>query len=276
MYNLPLLPGYGASTKIRSSPAIKSPGGVSLLERMTIAEDLGYNDSYFPPTNDDPDPSDYILSHSPPSPMSPVNLMSSMDVPAGHGEEREQVIEEVQERLESGDGLADTPALRAEGEVGVKAAVGSVGPIGTHMSPSHPGYLEHVPSTALDPSDLRQSKPHKPNGILPRYPSQTRPKPKDRRKSALFSNQIAEAVFFSYGVSVFFGFHESEERMIMEDCESAGVWARGQEEDDWEVEEFHYTVRSPHRLLGVRLMQRSMTRTQSTLGYITTCSVRLL
>ena len=215
-----------------------------MLERMTIAEDLGYNDSYFPPTNDDPDPTDYILSHSPPSPMSQVNLISSMDVPAGHGEEREQVIEEIQERLEYGDGLDDTRGLRAEEEVGVKAAVGSVPHPGTHMSAAHPGNLEHVPSTALEPSDLCQPK-HQPNGIHPRYPSQTRPTPKNRRKSALYSNQIAEAVFFSYGVSVFFGFQESEERMIMEDCESAGVWARGEGEDEWEVEEFHYTVSKP-------------------------------
>ena len=205
---------------------------------MTIAEDLGYNDSYFPPTNDDPDPSDYILSHSPPSPMSPVNLISSMDVPVGHGDEREQVIEEVQERLESSDGLVDVPDLRTDEEVGVKAAIGAATPVGTHMSREYPGHIEHVPSAALQPSDLRQPSPHH------FHVNPKRPSPRNRRKSTIYSNQVAEAVFFSYGVSVFFGFQESEERMIMEDCESAGVWARGEEEDDWEVEEFHYTVSS--------------------------------
>jgi len=213
---------------------------------MTIAEDLGYNDSYFPPTNDDPDPTDYFLSHSPPSPMSPVNLIHSTDVPAGHAEERDQIIEEIQERLESGDGMDDVPGLRAEEEVGVKAAMGGAASIGTHMSEEHPGYLEHVPSTAMNPSDLRQPKAnfHLSNGFSqPQYPSHLRPASKLRRKSAHFTDKVAEAVFFSYGVSVFFGFQESEERTIMEDCESAGVWARGQAEDDWEVEEFHYTVR---------------------------------
>ena len=212
---------------------------------MTIAEDLGYNDTYFPPTSDDPDPTDYILSHSPPSPMSPVNLVSSMDVPAGHADERDQVIEEVQERLELGDGLDDSLVLRADEEVGVKAALESTKQTGTHLSPEYPEYFEHVPSSALDPSDLRQHKVYQPNDVLqPRYPSQMRPVPKLRRKSTHFSHKVAEAVFFSYGVSVFFGFQESEERTIMEDCEFAGVWVRGQEEDGWEVEEFHYTVSS--------------------------------
>jgi uncharacterized Rmd1/YagE family protein len=210
---------------------------------MTIAEDLGYNDSYFPSNNDDPDPSDYILSHSPPSPMSPMNLISSIDVPAGHPDEREQVIEEVQERLESGDGLDDTPDLRAEDEVGVKAALKINLQLGTHTSPGHSGNLDHTPSSALEPSDLRQSRLYTSNGMAhPRYPSQMRPAPKLGRKSTHFSDKVAEAVFFSYGVSVFFGFQANEERMIMEDCEAAGVWVRGQDEDDWEVEEFHYVV----------------------------------
>lgn len=57
------------------------------------------------------------------------------------------------------------------------------------------------------------------------------------------TNQIAEAVFYSYGVSVFFGFQEDEERAVMEDIDAAGGWIRGMQEDDWEVEQFHYAVR---------------------------------
>lgn len=243
VYSLPLLPGYGASTKVRSSPNVKSPGGVSLLERMTMAEDVGYDDSYFPSANpEDPQsttqPLEYILSHSPPSIIAHGELLSARDVPAGHGDEREQVIEEMQERLEAGDGLEAAAELRAGEEVGVKTAVlqqvyAPHGPIGTHMDPQHPGYLEHIPATAFSPQEL--SPPPE-----PRHP---RMSPKARRKShAHFSGRIAEAVFFEYGVSVFFGFGEEEERDIMEDCEGAGTWTRGQEQDDWEVEEFHYTV----------------------------------
>ncbi|RSH95283.1 hypothetical protein EHS25_000370 [Saitozyma podzolica] len=226
VYNLPLLPGYGASTKIRSSPAVKSPGGISMMERMTLAEDLGYNDSYFPvaeetqPAFATSDPSEYILSHSPPSAMSAMELMTSMDLPVGQEQQREAEIEEAQERLETGDGLHDSPELRMEEEVGVRSA------------------LEHEASMGVEgeltPTDENLDL-HSGHVPAPQPP----PKPR-RRKSHSTHNQVAEAVFYSYGVSVFFGFQEGEEREIMEDCEGAGVWMRGRDEDDWEVEEFHY------------------------------------
>ncbi|KAK8843341.1 hypothetical protein IAR55_006997 [Kwoniella newhampshirensis] len=283
VYNLPLLPGYGASTRVRSSPVVKSPGGVSLLERMTMAEDLGYNDSYFP--REDPNevtPSEYILSNSPPS---PVNMMSSLDGELGHDGERTRAIEERQELLEISDGFEEGAlGLRQEEEVGVKAAIeeGSRDQdpaIGTHMSSDHPGQLEHVPSTALSPQDLaspglesgseisileneleslptsQESTPtinvshidsdsHPRQKQTSRYPHpETQPSSTNRRRkshSTQTQNNVAEAVFFSYGVSVFFGFGEGEEKEIMDDCETAGTWIRGLDEDDWEVEEFHY------------------------------------
>lgn len=70
--------------------------------------------------------------------------------------------------------------------------------------------------------------------------SQTVPVRNRRRKSHSTTNQVAEAVFFSYGVSVFFGFQPDEEKMVMEDIDAAGCWVRGADEEDWEVEEFHY------------------------------------
>ena len=53
---------------------------------------------------------------------------------------------------------------------------------------------------------------------------------------------MAEVVFFSYGVAVFFGLEEAQERDILDDLESAGVWIRKREEDDWEIEECHFAV----------------------------------
>lgn len=265
VYSLPLLPGYGASTKIRSSPAVKSPGGVSLLERMTIAEDLGYDDSYFPTMPDEngqprPDPSEYILSHSPPSPLMGIDVPNAREIPLGHGDERDQAIEETHDRLENGDGLSPEPGgLGLEEDVSVRAVMerererDSEGEgeaeaeqhvPGTTISTEHPGQLNHIPSTALSPSEL--AEPSHPKQSL--YHQQTqqlarqRRIPVKRRKSMHHTNQVAEAVFFSYGVSVFFGFQEGEERDVMEDCEGAGAWIKGQEQDDWEVEEFHYAV----------------------------------
>ena len=185
--------------------------------------------------------------------MSPVNVLTSLDVPAGHAEEREQVTEAVHQRMEQRDGLEDTLGLRAEEEVGVKSAV-EHGPPGTRMGPNHPGYLEHVPSQAYSPTDLAEgpsptlhyqteTSPPRPPAPVPHPHSHPMPRPRLRRKSTVnLTGKVAEAVFFNYGVSVFFGFSEDEERDVMEDCDGAGVWMRGQQMDDWEVEEFHYTV----------------------------------
>ncbi|WVQ93255.1 hypothetical protein IAU59_000321 [Kwoniella sp. CBS 9459] len=289
VYNLPLLPGYGASTKIRSSPAVKSPGGVSLLERMTMAEDLGYNDSYFP--REDPSeatPAEYILSNSPPSHI-PHEMLSNMDIPAGEDELREREIEAVREHLERSDGSDESAlGLRMAEEAGAQAALEeqlrdegldlraeeeAVGfaphgsELGTHADAGNPGHFEHVPAPALSPEDLARPLPEDPAHTSPEvvvshaplhshsdHPSPTSPtevqhsryahpatRPgKPRRRKSHSTQNVAEAVFFSYGVSVFFGFKEMEEREIMEDCEMAGTWTRGLEEDDWEVEEFHY------------------------------------
>lgn len=53
---------------------------------------------------------------------------------------------------------------------------------------------------------------------------------------------IAEAIFFSYGVAVFFGFSEMQERDILDDLDNAGIWIRKRPEEEWEVEECHYVV----------------------------------
>lgn len=53
---------------------------------------------------------------------------------------------------------------------------------------------------------------------------------------------VAEVIFFAYGVVVFFGFQESEERAVLEDIENADIFSRKIEEDAWEVEECHYAV----------------------------------
>lgn len=233
---------------MRSSPAVKSPGGMSMLERMTQAEEAGYDDEYFPVVPEDAtptvtaphDPSEYILSHSPPAPMhiqepepSMETIMEAADENAvsptssdgmqraGHA--MSVISEENGSSSTQGDDRQHDDDARYEEHEHVP---------GTHMSPTHPGYLEHVPSAALSPSELQMQR----STGRRRYPSP----PRRRRERS--SNQIAEAVFFSYGVSVFFGFQADEEREIMADCEAAGVWQQGLDEDDWEVEEFHYIV----------------------------------
>ncbi|WVQ63927.1 uncharacterized protein L199_002083 [Kwoniella botswanensis] len=273
VYNLPLLPGYGASTKVRSSPAVKSPGGVSLLERMTMAEDLGYNDSYFP--REDPSeatPAEYILSATPPSP-SPIahgDLLNTLEHDGG--EHLQSEVLGLSSREQEEIAIAQNTLegeLRSEGldlsseEIPIPTSEDEQRNLGTHEDNKHPGHLEHIPSQALEPSDLpspsehpsptaessyshhnqQQHEEHRVVSPESEFSPQPQPVKRPRRKSHTTQN-VAEAVFFSYGVSVFFGFSELEEREIMEDCETASTWIRGLGEDDWEIEEFHYVYDS--------------------------------
>ncbi|KIP12101.1 hypothetical protein PHLGIDRAFT_98440 [Phlebiopsis gigantea 11061_1 CR5-6] len=56
----------------------------------------------------------------------------------------------------------------------------------------------------------------------------------------LYPETFAEAVFFAYGVIVFFGFNEAQERSILEDLESAEIMQKALAEERWEIEECHY------------------------------------
>lgn len=53
---------------------------------------------------------------------------------------------------------------------------------------------------------------------------------------------VAEVVFFAFGVVVFFGLEERHEKDILEDIANAGVVKRPIDEDDWEVDESHFAV----------------------------------
>ena len=55
-------------------------------------------------------------------------------------------------------------------------------------------------------------------------------------------DDAAEIVFFTYGVAVFFGFDEMEERYILEDVHGAGAVKGPRQETEWEVEECHFAV----------------------------------
>ena len=63
------------------------------------------------------------------------------------------------------------------------------------------------------------------------------------RSKSTSENKIAEVVFFAYGVVVFYGLQEAQERSIIDDLNNAGVLSRRIQEDMWEIEECHYTVR---------------------------------
>lgn len=215
-----------------------------MLERMTQAEEQGYEEEYFPIVAEEEvtaphDPSEYILSISPVEPgvldsvMEPIMEQDEDEASDGGREgvevaeqwrqEREREHEREREQRErewAESNMVETTAVEAEGAQVIdeeQASQQPTTPIST--SPTEP-----------DMQSRMNQSPRK------RYPSP----PRRRRRSN--QNRVAEAVFFSYGVSVFFGFQESEEHSIMEDIKAAGVWQSGADEDDWENEEFHYVV----------------------------------
>ncbi|KAJ3728043.1 DUF155-domain-containing protein [Lentinula guzmanii] len=87
MYHLPLLPGYGPNSNIRSSAPVKTNDGKSVLARLSEAEEMGYQGSYFPQeTESYPNEDGYMTSSSPTetrqalneeSPFSPTSYVSS-------------------------------------------------------------------------------------------------------------------------------------------------------------------------------------------------------
>ncbi len=257
VYNLPLLPGYGAGTKVRSSPAVKSPGGVSLLERMTEAEEIGYHDGFFPTVVEDAqpgvtseNPNEYLLSTSP-----PVHGLAGDDGIGGGSDggpserddertddERAQAMRE--HALEEGEAdeaveIKRRSRLHSEAhehrlEAVLEAEEENSSPERTSpTSPDRPAHadLSHVASPRkASSSSAAQHIPH---------PVQNQP-PHRRRKSSSSHARVADVVFFAYGVTVFFGLSEREEREILDDCASAGGWIGGLNEDDWEIESCHY------------------------------------
>ncbi|CDO70365.1 hypothetical protein BN946_scf184999.g5 [Trametes cinnabarina] len=90
-------------------------------------------------------------------------------------------------------------------------------------------------------AEEREPEPAKSEAMRPRRVS--------RRKAASEEENFAEAIFFEYGVVVFYGFREDQELGIIEDVEEAGILTRKIPHDDWEVEACHYTVISFHSSL---------------------------
>lgn len=74
---------------------------------------------------------------------------------------------------------------------------------------------------------------------------------KKERGSKAKEEEFAEAIFFAYGVVVFFGFTEEQERGILEDIEGAAALQDKLKEDEWEIEECHYAVCSPILILFI-------------------------
>ncbi|CAK5267795.1 unnamed protein product [Mycena citricolor] len=90
----------------------------------------------------------------------------------------------------------------------------------------------HAPSISVGEMSAGESLPTPYSDEIPR--SEQLP------SSSFQDEEVAEAVFFAYGVVVFFGFEEAQERSILEDLDVAGIMKKKIPEDDWEIEECHF------------------------------------
>jgi uncharacterized Rmd1/YagE family protein len=188
MYHLPLLPGYGPDTNIRSSVPAKLKTGKSFLSRLSEAEENGYQGTYF----------------SSPAARSPTSLRDGYISSASPVESRKLP-------------LPPSPSSPAFDEA---------------MLPSNPDDI--IPPTDPTPSSDTDTMPE------PEVRWQTPPRTPPRPKTP--EDEVAEVVFFDYGVVVFFGMEERNERDILEDLAKAGIMKRPIAEDDWEIEECHFMV----------------------------------
>jgi len=103
--------------------------------------------------------------------------------------------------------------------------------------------LETPTSEIAPPTSASEVEPHTPNSEVEAEPDWESRQYRAPPQSKSPEEEVAEVVFFGYGVVVFFGLEEAQERGILEDIENAGILRRKIEEDDWEVEECHFAVR---------------------------------
>lgn len=215
MYHLPLLPGYGPNANVRSSAPSKMKTGRSFLAHLSEAEENGYQGTYFTtPTPQADNVGGYISSSSPVDPRkssTPHHFLSTVDPPTPllppHAETDNETDLDV-------SGFATEPE------------------IDTPYSEQLPGethqQLDIDPGAETDPGIYSSWKP--PHVEVP------------FEASKRSDDDVAEVVFFEYGVVVFFGLAEGQERDILEDIDNAGIMKRKMEEGDWEIEECHFTV----------------------------------
>ncbi|KAJ7460621.1 hypothetical protein FB451DRAFT_497071 [Mycena latifolia] len=187
MYHLPLLPGYGPNSNIRSSVPAKSTTGRSILSRLSEAEEDGYQGTYFPTAQSPKAHRDgYIsLSSSPVFTRKPFNREPPSSIP----------------ETPASEGVPQTPASEPD------------------------------PSTAFDEETPASEGP----------PTAYSDEPPQRAPAATVPEEdVAEVVFFEYGVVVFFGLDEPQEKSVLEDIENAGIMKQKILEDRWEIEECHF------------------------------------
>ncbi|KAF9482288.1 DUF155-domain-containing protein [Pholiota conissans] len=213
MYHLPLLPGYGPNANVRSSAPSKMKTGRSFLAHLSEAEENGYQGTYFTTPAHHPDTlGGYISSSSPVDtrkvdvPVYTSNVDPATPLLPSHTETDNETDLDV-------SGFATEPEPELETPFSEQAP-------GDRTQP-----LDIDPGAETDPGFYSRRK-------IARFEEDETPKRSD--------DDVAEVVFFEYGVVVFFGLSEEQEHDIIEDIDNAGIMKRKMEQSDWEIEECHF------------------------------------
>lgn len=99
-------------------------------------------------------------------------------------------------------------------------------------------------------------------------------RPPQRRLLGVDDHPVAEAIFFKYGVVVFYGFERMNEWDIIEDLSKQGIMIKEKSINQYEVESFHFAVREGKiPILSALTDGNSMTPTHLHHAYTTTSSV---
>ncbi|KAK7463008.1 Sad1-interacting factor 3 [Stygiomarasmius scandens] len=194
MYHLPLLPGYGPNANVRSSAVVQTN---DVLARLSEAEEIGYQGSYFTNQQHGHREDGYITS----SPVERRSVPESSSVPL----------------VSDSDAYSQTDAEDPEPVIS---------PISDPEQPRTP-FVMPIPS--ISPS-------HPP----PLPTSTTYPSISPTTPFSASYQENAEVIFFEFGVVVFFGLSEVQEKSILEDLENNRIMQRRIPEAHWEIEECHF------------------------------------
>lgn len=227
MYHLPLLPGYGPNANVRSSASSKKKIGKSPLGHLSEAEENGYQGPYFPAHSPPAHKDGYISA----SPVDTRNSILRPRSPPSHLPHRR-----------SADG--DTERVDGDGDPGFMTDPEAMNPSRSNTTDGNrpdDGDVNLDPGAETDPGIYGQSwRTKKDKEALNEETEVLQDNGRGKEKDG--EEDIAEVVFFEYGVVVFFGLQERQEKDILEDIDKAGIIKRILNEEDWEVEECHHEV----------------------------------
>jgi uncharacterized Rmd1/YagE family protein len=240
MYHLPLLPGYGPNTNVRSSAPPKPKKGNSILTHLSEAEENGYQDTYFT--------SEQVLS--PPALkdrfMSPnlTSRKSTLRIASPPHVVHHYLSDADPNRMTETEAEAEDPGFMTEPEPFSFSSTADrdLSGSGDRRQGNRDSNSHLDPGMETDPGTYGRSWKDKNESDAPEDVSKGKEKAKEE--------DVAEVVFFDYGVVVFFGLEERQEMDILDDLKMAGIVKRVLPAKDWEIEEFHYTVCCPFRSIS--------------------------